>query len=547
MQTQSKRLRDLLGRFRAAQRWFQNPRSVAMAEAAVAARMSFASALDASLREELRTYIAALTSAAEAGTMPAAWHASLLDDRDDAERLLRLGVDAWLDGVPLCRDHVDMLLLDLPDLPSGTLSEMLHDGTGPMRAWRAALAAERAATRRYAEAAGIWTETDPAILTVLLAAEKDQFEIDGIWMVFPYIEPGHTRAAFYRAKRTHTPTGALAESKGYRQPADINGVYFPPRTRASDDRFDVTVPLVITEGERKALCLDRLGYLAVAVPGVWGAGNGKGEMKLHQWLRRHTALVGRVVVLAFDSDMLSNARVRAGTRRTRELLEAEGAEVRIVDWTALRPKLNLAVTWGIDDLARLHGRDAVHPLIRSAAQRLPSMPIRIPASVAAMPIGPAQKIVYGALNALARDQRVEEVTQDAIGEATRRTRRAVGQALDGLDAVRPKLINRTRGEPTRTRMVGVYDDDQWYRDRDSYVLLHDRGDPVIEVDPADLGTARKARDTEALVLGILRANTAGLSRYDLARQAGISERTLRRTLAALRARVTVAADRITMR
>lgn len=86
---------------------------------------------------------------------------------------------------------------------------------------------------------------------------------------------------------------------------------------------DASIPLFVTEGERKADCLASHGRCVIGLPGVW-MGQRKGAL-LTDW--EDVALKGRVIYICFDSDACSNPDVGRAERSLKKALLKKGAEV----------------------------------------------------------------------------------------------------------------------------------------------------------------------------------------------------------------------------
>jgi predicted P-loop ATPase len=117
---------------------------------------------------------------------------------------------------------------------------------------------------------------------------------------------------------------------------------------------DRTAPIFIVEGAKKAASLLSLERAAISIPGVWNA-QLKGVLKesIEQFCGQD-----RKVYLIFDSDLLTNPKVRQALERLAELLIAEGCDVFVVLWDAQYK--------GVDDLAVGAGAEAVRQAIASA-------------------------------------------------------------------------------------------------------------------------------------------------------------------------------------
>lgn len=97
-------------------------------------------------------------------------------------------------------------------------------------------------------------------------------------------------------------------------------------------------PFYFVEGEKKAICLEGLGYAALSVPGVWGwKSHGHSVDALS-----NINLKGRVCRIVFDSDKYSNKHVLKAEFELAKFLRRRGAIVEIVN---LAPGLGK----GVDD------------------------------------------------------------------------------------------------------------------------------------------------------------------------------------------------------
>ncbi|MBD2055295.1 DUF3854 domain-containing protein [Oculatella sp. FACHB-28] len=122
------------------------------------------------------------------------------------------------------------------------------------------------------------------------------------------------------------------------------------------------IPVVLTEGAKKALSLLSLGYVAIAFYGVNGGYSTKDRLgnpidpSLIPDLERF-ATEGRRTCLAFDQDEKFKTQRRVNTALTRfgSLLKAAGCDVAIALWDGEQGKAK-----GVDDLITTRGADAWH-------------------------------------------------------------------------------------------------------------------------------------------------------------------------------------------
>lgn len=119
------------------------------------------------------------------------------------------------------------------------------------------------------------------------------------------------------------------------------------------------VPIVLTEGGKKALSLLSLGYVAIALYGVNGGYRSKDDFgypiqpRLIPEVERFAT--GRSVVLAFDQDAKLSTRhtVALAIRRFSHLLQRAGSTVAIAQWQPQQGK-------GVDDLIVVQGAASWH-------------------------------------------------------------------------------------------------------------------------------------------------------------------------------------------
>jgi hypothetical protein len=112
------------------------------------------------------------------------------------------------------------------------------------------------------------------------------------------------------------------------------------------------IPIVLTEGEKKALCLLSLGIVAIGLPGIWGGRIGQIFLeRLHPDLMP-VAQKGRKIIVLFDYETNTKTKwqVFNATRRTGQCIENAGCECEI----ALLPGSEK----GIDDWAVAQGDKA---------------------------------------------------------------------------------------------------------------------------------------------------------------------------------------------
>ena len=120
-------------------------------------------------------------------------------------------------------------------------------------------------------------------------------------------------------------------------------------------------PLIITEGEKKTICLVKNGFYAIGLPGVWSFKNSKQNLpflkELEQWDWK-----GRTVHISFDSDSVYNTHVLKAEIELSLNLYARGAKVFIIRL----PQPSHETKYGVDDYITQKGIEAFRELYDSA-------------------------------------------------------------------------------------------------------------------------------------------------------------------------------------
>jgi len=140
--------------------------------------------------------------------------------------------------------------------------------------------------------------------------------------------------------------------------------YVPPGVEALRKRADQ--PVLVTEGEKKALKLTQEGWPAIGLPGVFLFADPASKKRppnkpLHPELRRWR-LRGRTVLVCFDSDRDTKEMVGLAHERLCRALTRAGAVVRVVDV----PNLPGCDKTGADDFLVARGAAAFAELVEAA-------------------------------------------------------------------------------------------------------------------------------------------------------------------------------------
>jgi hypothetical protein len=145
----------------------------------------------------------------------------------------------------------------------------------------------------------------------------------------------------------------------YETPAgQRNGIDVPAAIK--DMLGDPSVPLLYTEGSRKADSAVSAGLVCVSLAGVWGwrGRNAKGgKLAVADW--HDIALNGRRAVGAFDSDVTTKRKVQQALAELAGYLETKGAKVEYLHL----PDDGDGKT-GLDDYLAAHGADGLWELVR---------------------------------------------------------------------------------------------------------------------------------------------------------------------------------------
>lgn len=206
-------------------------------------------------------------------------------------------------------------------------------------------------------------------------------------IVFPYFLPGNSSVREYRLRRDHPDLeqgsdGQIKQKAKYlAPPGRSNLLYFVPMTDASW-LADTSLPICITEGEKKTLALWELSwrglsdsasaprFLPIGLAGVWNWRGTIGKTESETGQRQDVKGIipdfdlikwkGRVVHIVFDTNVQTNESVQAARRGLATELTRRGAVMRLVDL----PETD-GVN-GVDDLLALRGADYVLGLLDAA-------------------------------------------------------------------------------------------------------------------------------------------------------------------------------------
>jgi putative DNA primase/helicase len=207
------------------------------------------------------------------------------------------------------------------------------------------------------QAAGLHSADGDEIADILGWQEKA-----GPWgrgWVIPYRQNGDAEPALCRVKLDHPRHDKAGDPIKYEAPlrAPIR-VYFPPGV--CDALRDPGTPIMLTEGEKKALAAAQCGFACIAIPGVWTFGTKRARRQTGKATGPRLLIEdldtiawnGRQVYVVFDSDAADKPEVRAAENTLAEILQGRGATVRVVRL----PKFGDGKV-GLDDFLVHHGVD----------------------------------------------------------------------------------------------------------------------------------------------------------------------------------------------
>ena len=228
-------------------------------------------------------------------------------------------------------------------------------------------------------------------------------DYSGIYI--PYVWPGTEHVVMERLRRDHPDLEAAADGqvkprrKYLSPPGGGNRIYLPTQTELAQ-LSDVSLPLVIVEGEFKTLALWRLAwhgvgemqdspaFLPVGLQGVWNwrgvVGKATDQDGARVDVKGPVADLARIiwtdrrVVVLFDADVDKNYRVAVAREQLTAELEERGAHVAWFTWPSNTP----AAQKGIDDFLAANGPEqAIRLLAKAKVVTKRRRPVTVAAAV----------------------------------------------------------------------------------------------------------------------------------------------------------------------
>ena len=179
-------------------------------------------------------------------------------------------------------------------------------------------------------------------------------------ILIPYQWPGESIWHNVRIRRDNPEMeNGKPKAKYMGAPGWGNKVYIMPGTDPALLSASA-VPIIITEGEFKTIALERLAnwepaarrFLPIGLAGVWNWRGTIGKVPNEKGVRvddkgvipdlERIAWQGRRVIIAFDSDGVTNPKVSAAKYHLSQELRHRGAEVGLLEWEPSKGK-------GVDD------------------------------------------------------------------------------------------------------------------------------------------------------------------------------------------------------
>lgn len=175
---------------------------------------------------------------------------------------------------------------------------------------------------------GVYSEVNAGKIEKILRRPLNNVEKNQEYLVFPYFSMQDRNKIVTYSVRPDKPTDP--KNKYYKVRGDRNYLYVP-KILTKEDFQDVSKPIFITEGEKKAICGASHGYIVVSVGGVWSwkTKNKDGDsITLPEFSQIN--FKNRKTYIVFDSDWLENWNIYQSVIQLSRFLKTLGAEVYCV-------------------------------------------------------------------------------------------------------------------------------------------------------------------------------------------------------------------------
>ncbi len=151
--------------------------------------------------------------------------------------------------------------------------------------------------------------------------------------------------------------GAPKLQRYWQPPTTMPRAYFPPFCDWGSIALDPSIPIAVTEGEKKAAIATKMGLPTIGLGGVWSWQSKKLRFSLIPDLEL-LKLVERSVYLIFDTDPEPKPEVAGALEALGHTLESKGAIVRQIQLPAGTPGEKV----GLDDYLKSHSMDDLREL-----------------------------------------------------------------------------------------------------------------------------------------------------------------------------------------
>ncbi len=178
-------------------------------------------------------------------------------------------------------------------------------------------------------------------------------------IVFPFVSRNGP-SEYYRLRPDSPRLDRNKKPIKYESPKGLpNRPYFPPGTLAAV--AEAKRELLFTEGEKKALAADQLGFPCIGLVGVYGWKEKSHERMILEL--EQIDLTDRPVLIAFDSDLSTNSDVQQAEEKLAKHLADRGAIVRCIRLPDGPPGQDGSPTkQGLDDFLVAQGSEAARAL-----------------------------------------------------------------------------------------------------------------------------------------------------------------------------------------
>jgi hypothetical protein len=169
------------------------------------------------------------------------------------------------------------------------------------------------------------------------------------------------RIRFYHPVNLNQFKRGRPKLRKYTQPANVRPhAYFPPLISWKSIVDDPSVPIFITEGEKKAAKACKEGYPTIGLGGVYNFMSKERNMEFLPELDE-IKWQGRKVVIVYDSDLATNKDVKQARRVLTSRFYARGATVYYLNFQVDRDE-----KVGFDDYLVQYGKEAFDVLVNEA-------------------------------------------------------------------------------------------------------------------------------------------------------------------------------------